>query len=62
MKQYQKRVILEKEELDKKITKLETFLENPPDTLVVKEKIRMNTQLKLMQAYSDILAQRIAVF
>lgn len=62
MKQYQKRVILEKEELDKKITKLEAFLENPPETVSVKEKTDMNTQLKLMQGYSDVLTRRISRF
>ena len=62
MKQYQKRVVLEKEELDKKITKLADFLKSPPSTVVVKELQRMKRQLALMKAYSDVLHERISAF
>ena len=62
MKQYQKRVVLEKEELDKKITKLAVFLKDPPGTVVVKELQRMKRQLALMKGYSDVLHERISAF
>lgn len=62
MKDYQRRAILEKEELDKKIAKLEKFLEDPPGTVVTKEVSRMGRQLALMKGYSDVLAERISDF
>lgn len=62
MKQYQKRVILEKKELDKKINKLEKFIDDPPGTVTTKEFSRLKRQLGLMKGYSDVLAERINDF
>lgn len=62
MKDYQRRIVQEKVDLDKKIKKLEKFLESPPISLAVVDVRLMNTQLQLMRAYSDVLTQREARF
>lgn len=62
MKQYQKRVILEEEELDKKIVKLEKFTEDPPGTMTAKQLSQLKRQLALMKGYRDVLTERISEF
>jgi|TARA_B110000908_G_C10070932_1_gene365041 hypothetical protein len=61
MEDYQQRVIDEKNELDEKIAGLSKFLGNvnqvPSD-----ERVRMHTQLGLMEQYSLVLGQRIEAF
>ena len=63
MKDYQKRVVLEKEELDDKIESLEKF--NASDeflTLDPDEMNRMVRQRQTMTRYSVILRERIENF
>ena len=63
MEPHQERVVVEKSELNDKITKLSVFLNGstfhklPPD-----EQLRMTAQLDAMQRYSNILGERIAAF
>lgn len=60
MEEHQKRVKLEKEELDIKIKKLDDFLNK--DSVIVNERIELNrliNQLFVMKLYSDILDSRI---
>ena len=60
MEEHQKRVKLEKEELDIKIKKLDDFLNK--DSVIVNERIELNrliNQLYVMKLYSDILDSRI---
>ena len=61
MKEYQKRVIEEMKELDKKIIKLVDFLysdhEIDPD-----EKTRLRSQLSAMKDYLNVLIERIDNF
>jgi len=63
MKDYQQRVVAEKNELDAKIVKLRTFLigdtfKSLPDG----EPERMRRQLSLMERYSAVLGERIGAF
>jgi len=62
MKLYQKRMLTEKKELDGKISRLEHFILEPPDGVPLTELSRMKDQLKHMQGYSQILAERIHTF
>ena len=60
MEEHQKRVKLEKEELDIKIKKLDDFLNK--DSVIVNERIELNrliNQLFVMKLYSDILGSRL---
>ncbi len=61
MKKYQKRVIEEKKELEKKVVKLVDFLysdhEIDPD-----EKTRLREQLSAMKDYLNVLIERIDNF
>ena len=59
MLDWQKRVVVEKEELDKKIAKLESF---DLTTVSVGESVLLREQLVVMQDYSSILKNRIAGF
>lgn len=61
---HQQRVIAERAALDDKREKLAVFITNSPiyQTLEHKEKSRLNVQVDLMEAYSDILSERIAAF
>jgi len=64
MLNYQKRVIEEKSELNKKIKDLDNFI-NVSDifkTIDKYEQIRIVTQLRIMEAYSEILTNRIDNF
>jgi CHASE3 domain sensor protein len=62
MKQYQERVVREKDELDKKIKKLQTFLQDPPENLAVYDKKLLRKQLIFMNQYSEVLTERIDRF
>jgi len=61
MEEYQKRVIIEADELDDKITKLATFLAFPND-VQPPELNRLEHQLAAMKLYSYILHNRIKHF
>lgn len=63
MKPHQERVVVERDELQEKITKLGAFF----DTKVYKEldeneQIRLSSQIEFMQAYCNVLNARIAAF
>ena len=64
LKPHQARVVAEKEELDKKCAALKLFVELSIDftKLDTAEQSRLKLQYGVMQAYSEILAQRIAAF
>jgi len=63
MEDYQKRVIEEKQELDRKIGKLTSFLDSiPGKSLNGDESERMKRQLTLMGNYSDVLGERMESF
>ncbi len=63
MKEYQQRVIEEKEQLDYKIQKLdEFFLTAIYQALPFEEQDRMRRQIFLMRGYSSVLGERIAAF
>lgn len=65
MEDFQKRVVVEKKELDAKMEKLDHFLYNTTgvDHIVDDiEKQRLEFQLKIMKSYSMILADRINNF
>ena len=63
MTEFQKRVIIEKEELDLKLAKLKLFLENDIfKNLDSEEQERLMRQSFIMVAYSDILGERISNF
>lgn len=64
MEEFQKRVVEEKEELDKKAMKLSEFIGHSPifDTLDPAEQERLKEQNDIMWQYSEILGRRIAAF
>lgn len=63
MEPYQERVIEEKRELDDKIEKLKTFMNDEVfDELPQKEKENMSIQLSAMFTYSSALKSRIEAF
>jgi len=63
MEEYQKRVIEEKEELDKKIKKLASFLDTGMFVKLTKDDVGLlRTQHSIMLAYRTILKMRINVF
>ena len=63
MQPHQQRVVDEKTELDEKLSKLNAFWNNPIFAgLPEAERDRLHRQAVLMQQYSDVLAERIAVF
>ena len=64
MKDYQKRVVAEKKELDKKLKKLGDFIGNWDifRHLHLDEQKRLRKQEIFMEAYSEVLADRIAAF
>ena len=63
MESYQERVIEEKQELDDRIDKLESFLLSGRAGAVVEDEIqRMNRQCAAMKEYSDVLGERIDAF
>lgn len=64
MQPHQERVITEKDELDKKINSLSSFIGQNAvfQSLDEAEKGRLETQLVVMREYSDILGERIENF
>ena len=64
MRDYQKRVIAEKYELDKKLEKLTLFTNDEVvfSNVEEKEQGRLLRQKVLMELYSEVLAARIAAF
>ena len=63
MEDWQKRVIDEKEDLDKKIFKLNEFLDSDEFYEMEGPTVRLLwNQVELMEKYSDILAARIYYF
>ena len=61
MQPYQERVVTEKKELDVKIDALTEFLSKDSNVTNL-EKLRMQSQLVVMELYSGILASRIKHF
>ena len=61
---HQRRVVSEKEELDKKATALSNFIGTSPvfETLDPAEQERLKEQNDVMWQYSEILGARIAAF
>ena len=63
MEDYQKRVVEEKVELDKKITNLDIFIRSEGFAQVVpNERVRLTEQFDIMNKYSKILEDRINNF
>ena len=63
MEDWQKRVIDEKEDLDKKIFKLNEFLDSDEFYEMEGPTVRLLwNQIEIMEKYSDILAARIYYF
>ncbi|PKG39713.1 crAss001_48 related protein [Psychromonas sp. Urea-02u-13] len=64
MKNYQKRVVEEKKELDKKISDLKGFLlsDDLRERVLLSEISRLTKQFNLMMGYSEILELRIERF
>ena len=64
MQPHQLRVVQEKAELDTKIDSLASFtkLDLFKTGVAEDEKLRMLRQLAIMQAYSQVLGERIAAF
>lgn len=60
---YQNRVIAEKNELDSKIDRLRSFIQNKSFAdLPYAERRRLRRQELIMQLYSDVLDERILAF
>jgi hypothetical protein len=63
MEAYQERVVLEKNELDEKISKLSTFISSEKFSSVKEDEVnRLRNQLSIMIDYSNILGERISNF
>ncbi len=63
MEDYQKRVVVEKEELDKKREKLKIFMKTRRfSELIGRERFLLVKQTRLMEEYSQVLADRVATF
>jgi hypothetical protein len=63
MQDFQDRVVVEKTELDHKIERLRSFVNGRVfSSLDGEEQQRMTIQLSYMDAYSEILGQRIGAF
>ena len=64
MKAYQKRVVEEKRELDKKLAKLHEFINDEVvfSGVEVMEQGRLRRQEILMEIYSEVLGERIEAF
>lgn len=60
---FQQRVVVEKNELEQKISALGSYLTSPyASGLPPEERKRMSTQFSIMNAYVQILEARIAAF
>jgi len=65
MKPYQERAIEEKKLLDEKLGKLQTFLTQPANKIPTLPEVEMKLlrrQAKIMELYSEVLAERLAGF
>lgn len=63
MENYQKRVITEKEELDKKIERLREFYFSPRfNEIPPMQQTLLKAQLGTMVAYSEVLGARISLW
>ena len=64
MQPHQQRVVVEKNELDDKLTKLSQFIDGSSTfkSLSVQERERLMQQRDVMGSYSKILGDRIAAF
>lgn len=63
MKEWQKRVVQEKEELNGRIERLEVFLDSDEThELVMEDVLLLKQQLVLMNQYKIVLNKRIARF
>lgn len=64
MEAHQQRVVDEKTELDEKLAKLSSFINDSPifPKLPIDEQARLYRQQAVMATYSEILGQRIAAF
>lgn len=62
MRPYQERVVKEKKELDEKLEKLQQFLKEPVGEPSEAELHLLSNQASVMQTYSRILRERIALF
>lgn len=60
---FQERVVVEKQELDKKIEALSTFMDGKIfETVPPAEQARLHWQIVAMKSYSAALGERIAAF
>lgn len=63
LKPWQERLVLEKQELDAKLAKLEAFLGTPNfEALHPTDRSLLRTQFQVMKTYSVILEHRVARF
>jgi hypothetical protein len=63
MQPHQQRVVDEKNELDSKLAKLNSFIGGEIfHSLPAEERIRLAKQAGIMKDYSDVLSERISVF
>lgn len=63
MKEWQKRVVEERQELYERIVKLEIFLRNKAsEKIPVEEQDRLSRQRRIMREYGQILTERIDNF
>lgn len=64
MKEYQKRLITERDELRGRVEKLRIFIASDDfnDNVLHAEQKRMRRQELIMELYSDVLAERIEFF
>jgi hypothetical protein len=63
MEDFQKRVVEEKDELDAKRVKLSAFINSEVfETIPLEEANRLEQQADAMEAYSEILLERIKAF
>lgn len=62
MEDFKKRLIVEREELDDKLAKLEAFIGSPRfENLDERNRELLVSQCGAMRQYSDILAERISI-
>jgi hypothetical protein len=62
MEDFKKRLIVEREELDDKLAKLEAFIGSPRfENLDERNRELLVSQCGAMRQYSDILAERIGI-
>ena len=66
MENWQNRVVVEEQELDRKLRNLLSFIERGAGdkfvALPLEEQLRLSKQSHIMQDYSDILDKRIKAF